>query len=776
MRPQRLTMEGFLAYRRRTEIDFTDADLFVLAGPTGSGKSSVIDGMTFALYGSIPRVGKGSVAPLISAQADSGRVEFRFSVGDESYTAVRLMVRQGSGATTTEARLLRGENQEVLAGTADEVTGAVTDLLGLRYEHFIKAVVLPQGAFADFLTDQPRDRQALLGALLDLGLYEQVMQLANQRAKLAEGRAKSVRDSLDKLDVVSPEQLEEASRALAGLAGARVELPVRLEEKTRLDGLLGEARSKHAAAAESLALLRAIEVPDDLESLDTDRAAAAEHLESVESSLAGGIEAHRRIEEAISGHPQLASLESARADRLLQEELVGRRSQLALASLTTAVGEISANRDEMRRSVEVLRVEHAAHDLRRGLAIGDSCPVCQSVVATIAEDANDPNASLEQLAAELGALEEQADLARDGLKEAEGQAKQIDRQLEELAQRLEGAADLQALDEVITVVKALVESRDASERVVTEARSTVEQARLVVSDLNEKSSGLLDALLVVRDRVAGEKPPLPGNDAIQAWREFVIWLRERTATLVEDLDVLEKSVDVAAEASTTAEEGLRSWLEQHGIASTESPDRDLALVEAGKRAEIDEMEKNIAHARELEEELAIEKGQIRVASTLGNHLKANNFEAWLLEEAMDVLIDGANQLLDELSGGGYSLRVRKSQFEVVDHRNAQLTRTTRTLSGGELFLVALSLALTMAEQLAELTGMSSRLESVFLDEGFGSLDQESLDVVASVLDELVGRGRTVGIVTHVRELAERMPVRFEVTKGPETSSVTRVGE
>ena len=242
------------------------------------------------------------------------------------------------------------------------------------------------------------------------------------------------------------------------------------------------------------------------------------------------------------------------------------------------------------------------------------------------------------------------------------------------------------------------------------------------------------------------------------------------------MDVLEKSVDVAAEASATAEEGLRAWLEQYGIASTESPDRDLALVEARKRAEIEEMEKNIAHAHELEEELAIESGHVRLASTLGNHLKANNFEAWLLEEAMEVLIDGANRLLDELSGGGYSLRATKSQFEVVDHRNAQLTRTTRTLSGGELFLVALSLALTMAEQLAELTGMSSRLESVFLDEGFGSLDQESLDVVASVLDELVGRGRTVGIVTHVRELAERMPVRFEVTKGPETSSIARVGE
>ena len=93
------------------------------------------------------------------------------------------------------------------------------------------------------------------------------------------------------------------------------------------------------------------------------------------------------------------------------------------------------------------------------------------------------------------------------------------------------------------------------------------------------------------------------------------------------------------------------------------------------------MEKNIVHAVSWKGELAVERGHVRVASALGTHLKANNFEAWLLEEAMEVLIDGANRLLDELSGGGYSLRVRKSQFEVVDHRNAQLTRTTRTLSG-----------------------------------------------------------------------------------------------
>jgi len=236
--------------------------------------------------------------------------------------------------------------------------------------------------------------------------------------------------------------------------------------------------------------------------------------------------------------------------------------------------------------------------------------------------------------------------------------------------------------------------------------------------------------------------------------------------------VIEESKLAVSEAGSR----LMSWLADLGVETTGSPQTDLALALERRTSEVKELEKTLANAAEMEAELAVETGQARVASALGTHLRANNFEAWLLEEAMEVLIDGANQLLGELSGGSYSLQVKDSQFEVVDHRNAQLTRTTRSLSGGEIFLVALSLALSMAEQLAALTGMSSRLESVFLDEGFGSLDQESLDVVATVLDELVGRGRTVGIVTHVRELAERMPIRFEVVKGPETASIVKVGE
>lgn len=775
MRPQRLTMEGFLAYRHRTEVDFRDADLFVLSGPTGSGKSSVIDGMTFALYGTIPRLDdRRSVAPVISAQADRARVSFEFTVGEETYTAVRLVERRGSGATTTEARLQRGDQEEVLAGNADDVTAEVTKLLGLSYDHFTKAVVLPQGAFADFLTDKPKDRQALLRALLEIGLFEQVMQLANARARTSEGRAEAIGESLAKLDVPAPEQIEEARQRLDAVNVAGKELPARMERLRQLETFVTQVREAHTTMSESLARLKAIAAPDDLESLDQDRVAAMDRLATAGDASARVVEEGKEIEQALEGHPGVQQLESWQADRVRLEGLMASRTALDLAGLGAIVEKATVARDEARAAHDTLRVEHAAHELRRGLVPGDPCPVCHVVIATIPGDTEGPHESIDLLTGEIRDLETRAAESRDRLKEAEGQSKQIDEHISEIEERLRDAPSPDVVETAIASVRELVERHAGNQKEQTSTRGELETAQLIVTRLNERAAGLREALHAARDRVAGEGPPIPGDDVVESWRGFEAWCVELVKHRNTDLDALGEAVAEAGEEAQRAFVELQTWLEGLGVDSTGSPETNLALAIERRRSEIQELEKTLADAVELNAELEVETTRARVASALGTHLRSNNFEAWLLEEALETLIDGANRLLDELSGGAYSLVGRDSQFEVVDHRNAGLTRTTRGLSGGETFLVALSLALSMAEQLAELTGMSSRLESVLLDEGFGSLDQESLDVVASVLDDLVGRGRTVGIVTHVRELADRIPIRFEVTKGPETASIAKV--
>ncbi|BFU43073.1 hypothetical protein KRMM14A1004_13100 [Krasilnikovia sp. MM14-A1004] len=181
-------------------------------------------------------------------------------------------------------------------------------------------------------------------------------------------------------------------------------------------------------------------------------------------------------------------------------------------------------------------------------------------------------------------------------------------------------------------------------------------------------------------------------------------------------------------------------------------------------------------ARDLSGQRATLQREGRVAKALAGHLRANNFERWLLEEALDLLVDGASRILRELTGGQYDLVHDKGEFFVVDHHDAGLRRGVRTLSGGETFQASLALALALSEQLAGMSTTAASLESIVLDEGFGTLDAATLDVVAATLENLAARGdRMVGVVTHVHALAERVPVRFEVHKDARTAHVDRVG-
>jgi exonuclease SbcC len=156
-----------------------------------------------------------------------------------------------------------------------------------------------------------------------------------------------------------------------------------------------------------------------------------------------------------------------------------------------------------------------------------------------------------------------------------------------------------------------------------------------------------------------------------------------------------------------------------------------------------------------------------LANELSTCLRANQFIAYIQEEALRVLAEDGSKHLETLSQGRYALVCKEQEFFVVDHWNADEVRSVKTLSGGESFLASLALALALAERLATFSSegqAQQRLESLFLDEGFGTLDRETLDVVVQGIEALHGGQRMVGVVTHIPELAERMPVRVEVAK------------
>lgn len=129
---------------------------------------------------------------------------------------------------------------------------------------------------------------------------------------------------------------------------------------------------------------------------------------------------------------------------------------------------------------------------------------------------------------------------------------------------------------------------------------------------------------------------------------------------------------------------------------------------------------------------------------------------------LDNLVWLANNQLTRLHGR-YLLKRKASEaleLEVVDTWQADAVRDTRTLSGGESFLVSLALALA----LSDLVSHKTRIDSLFLDEGFGTLDSETLDTALDALDALNASGKTIGVISHVEAMKERIPVQIKVKK------------
>jgi exonuclease SbcC len=220
-------------------------------------------------------------------------------------------------------------------------------------------------------------------------------------------------------------------------------------------------------------------------------------------------------------------------------------------------------------------------------------------------------------------------------------------------------------------------------------------------------------------------------------------------------------------------------LAEHDVRLTEASKAPVELATHRERAvqELDKLRDRVRRAETLTAEAGACREESDVASMLGNLLRSDGFERWLCAEALDSLVLEASETLMQLSGGQYELdRGERNEFVVIDHNDAGTRRPVNTLSGGETFQASLALALALSHQVMGLSGGRRTLNAMFLDEGFGTLDEVTLDVVASTLERLVEQtGSMIGIVTHVPALAERVPVQFAVTRTGASSRVARVG-
>ena len=294
MRPVRLLLDGFGSYRQPAEADFSDVDFFALTGPTGSGKSTLIDGLCFALYGTVPRWGKdNAIADALAPAANACRVCLVFEAAGKRYAAVRALTRDKKGLVhTKEARLelldpaippgapiadLLAASIEPLAEGPDLVTARVEDLLGLSYRHFTQSVLLPQGRFSEFLHAKAGARQDLLVQLLAFGVYEKVGQRARERAKLAAEHIRNARRERGELGAATVAAETFAAARFEALTSLARTVDDKLAALAQLREQAEQAAQQARTVREEAGLLAALQTPAEVPGL-AQRIAEADDL------------------------------------------------------------------------------------------------------------------------------------------------------------------------------------------------------------------------------------------------------------------------------------------------------------------------------------------------------------------------------------------------------------------------------------------------------------------------------------------------------------------
>mgnify|MGYP000293806241 FL=1 len=211
--------------------------------------------------------------------------------------------------------------------------------------------------------------------------------------------------------------------------------------------------------------------------------------------------------------------------------------------------------------------------------------------------------------------------------------------------------------------------------------------------------------------------------------------------------------------------------------------RQLTAQTAVTAKELSDMQKAQLQLQELEKKMGTLQDAYQTAASLAETARGNNpsrltFSAFVLQAILDDVLQAANLRLTSMSRGRYSLsrtgdvldarRENGLNIEVTDSFTG-VARPVKTLSGGELFLASLSLALGLSDVVQAYAG-GIRLDTILVDEGFGTLDSEALDMAIRTLTDLQKGGRLVGIISHVSELRERISARLEVIPGQRGST------
>ncbi|TMB64729.1 MAG: SMC family ATPase, partial [Chloroflexi bacterium] len=654
VRPIRLEVQGLTSFREKAEIDFSDLDLCGITGPTGSGKSSLVDAVSYALFGEVPRVGD-NIKQLISQGEDRVRVNLEFSADGGRYRVHRSTGRRGVPAVQMEH--LDPSTGEWLpdADRVRDVNEHICSILGMDYDGFVRSILLPQGQFQQFLAGRPEERRKVLDGLLRLDVYQQMQQRANQIADAHANHAAMLQQQLEtQYAGATPDALKTSKARLADLrsqakmlAGLRGVLADAYHKAEAMEGALRRRQAAEGALAKATTALKDEQTLLDsgqklLDDFDSRIAAAeAEIKENVYDvdllmQLKQALDIAQRLERAEERLEQLHVQRQSSGTRLakLREEAAGSKDSL------TAAGDAV---QQAERALQDARRNNLGAALRKDLKPGDACPVCGQEVSALPEAKHialdGAEDALNAARAAEGAAQKHFQDNRTAIVVTERDLDALERQVNDL--NSDCKSERQSLEELLTGQKGMPAEIVVQVRVQTSARQEHERITREIGVLRQQRAEQSKAIAGASHNVARLETEIRArgretNNAADEVSATQVVLKQ----VATDNDWREVTADL--ESGRDPAPALRLKLE--GVDSQlATANRDMGACEN----EIERISEGIKRAKDLRREIEGATRESRLGRDLAHLLRVTAFPNYIRGRALRLLAqEGSRQLMD----------------------------------------------------------------------------------------------------------------------------------
>lgn len=878
MKPCTVEFQAFGPYAGHELVDFEKLaarGLFLICGKTGTGKTMILDAITFALYGKSSGHGRDDFEAMRCTNAAfdvTTYVRFTFENNGIYYRFERRLERKRKNLSASYMVWQKDENGTwtALFENAKEkmLNEKAEEIIGLSYEQFRQVIVLPQGQFEKFLTSDSADKEKILTSIFGEEKWQAVAQLMFEEATERRQQLKSLQEQIsnslqeeacetlaeleaviaqkkerlvtmetayqegacekqiralrDRLALVS--RFQDLRRGKARVRAYEEKQHDRAEQEKRIQDarraekvkeLLLELHRAEAAQAERKTAVRAADqaagqAKQQAEQILLQVTAQQQKNDEIEEKKAQKIQLTAKITdyESIAALEQNFQKQRKAAESALQEAEQEKQVYESYAPKLVMLHEAYETDMEEHRKLLAAYLAGITGELAASLVEGQPCPVCgsrehpQKAVRTEADTSKE---HVEEKRAEADAVYQKLQQTMQKQEQAKKKYEEKQRLAQELQLAKETAytrlAEMQ--NNLIPEIGSLAELQKKLQQLADEIGKDTEKLQSLTKMLEQANNTVAETS--AKAELARQEEELTQKKQEAAMQAVAKGLSEHGFSDIKEAEQLlmgEKELEGMRRQIADYDAGKKAAEEQvmrlqEELGRQQEPDEEACKTELARLEKLQETyaketavlsetirrlsqkaEKLALAGEGLEEKLLEAEQDLAFAKKLRGDA-GTGLQRYVLGILFSSVIAAANRMLSMVHGGRYRLfrsdekaqgsNKRGLELKVYDKNSEEHEgRFVSTLSGGEKFLASLALSIGMST-IAQKSGI--RIEALFIDEGFGSLDEDSITDAMQILGSIQQANGLVGIISHVQLLQERIPTKLRVEETEKGSHI-----